>query len=146
MRNRNQSGRATGSLIFLLLVLVVAGGWNYHRNVQRETANAANRPYLSYSVTDLESLRDAYAAELKGAGASFNSAKRERARPVGDVGSIAGNVEQFRKTTRASHAIRDAAAGVANRQSQLDQADRELAIRVEFGEGLARHIKRLTTI
>jgi hypothetical protein len=76
----------------------------------------------------------------------FDSAKRRRARPVGDIGSIAGNVEQFRKTTRASSAIRAAAAGVVEGEKQITAVDRELEIRSQFGQGFARHMKRLTTI
>ncbi len=146
MSERHQAGRATGSIVLLLFVLLVGGGWNYHRNWQAEKASEAIRPYQDYAAKDLESLRDAYASELVGVRADFDSAKRHRARPVGDVGSIAGNVEQFQRTTRASSAIRQAAAGVAERESQLNALDRELQIRAQFGEGLALHLKRLTTI
>ena len=119
MGKRNQAGRATGSLVLLLLILVVAGGWNYHRNLQIEKATEGLRPYQGYSVDDLESLREAYAGELLGVRADYDSAKRNRARPVGDKGSIAGNVEQFRQTTRASTAIRTAAASVVEREKQI---------------------------
>ena len=146
MNHRHQAGHATGSLVLLLLVLIVAGGWNYHRNWQAEKATENSRPYRSYAVNDLASLRDAYASELAGDRANFDSAKRRRARPSGDVGSIAGNVEQFKRTTRASSAIRQAAAGVVERKGQIAELDRELEIRTQFGEGFARHMKRLTTI
>jgi len=146
MTRRHQAGRATGSIVLLLLIITIAGGWNYHRNWQAERASESKRPYQNYAEADLVSLRDAYASELAGVRANFDSAKRRRARPVGDVGSIAGNVEQFQKTTRASSAIRKAAARVAERESQIAQLERELEMRTQFGEGLARHVKRLTTI
>ena len=146
MQNRHQSGRATGSLVLLILVLGVAGGWNYHRNLQFEKATEGLRPYQAYSVEDLESLRSAYAGELNGVRADLDSAKRNRARGVRDVGSIAGNVEQFQRTTRASSAIRMAAANVAQREDQIKELERELDMRSRFGEGLDRHFKRLTTI
>ncbi len=146
MTHRYQAGRAMGSLLLLLLVLSIAGGWNYYRNLQLEKATEINRPYRSYAVSDLESLRDAYASEQSGVRANFDSAKRRRARPVGDVGSIAGNVQQFQNTTRASSAIREAAAGVVESEGQIEALDRELEIRSQFGEGFARHLKRLTTI
>ncbi len=130
----------------LLLLAAGAGGWNYHRNLEIEKASEGNRPYRSYAVEDLESLRAAYASELESVRANFDSAKRRRARPVGDVGSIAGNVEQFQNTTRASSAIRAAAAGLAESQEQVAELDRELEIRSQFGEGMARHVKLLTTI
>jgi hypothetical protein len=146
MSHRDQTRRATGPLAFLLLLLIAAGGWNYHRNLQAEQASQDTRPYGNYSVDDLESLRDAYASELSGVQANFDSAKRNRARPVGDVGSIAGNVEQFQKTKRASSAIRAAAASVSERQEEIDALDRELMERTHFGQGLSRHLKRLIAI
>lgn len=146
MTHRYQAGRAMGSFVLLLLVLSIAGGWNYNRNMQLEKATEGDRPYRNYAVADLESLRDAYASELKGVRANFDSAKRRRARPTGDVGSIAGNVQQFQNTTRASSAIRDAAAGVVESEGQIETIERELGIRSQFGEGFARHIKLLTTI
>ncbi len=146
MQNRYRSGRATGSLVLLILVLGVAGGWNYHRNLQFERATEGLRPYQAYSVEDLESLRSAYASELNGVRADLDSAKRKRARGVRDVGTIAGNVEQFQQTTRASSAIRMAAANVAEREDQIKELERELDIRSRFGGGLDRHFKRLTTI
>ena len=146
MTYRYRAGRATGSFVLLLLILTVAGGWNYYRNFQLEKATEGDRPFRSYAVPDLESLRDAYASELEGVRAKFDSAKRRRARPVGDVGSIAGNVRQFQNTTRASSAIREAAAGVVEREGQIEELERELALREQFGKGLARHMKLLTTI
>jgi len=146
MHQRHQAGRATGSIVLLLLVFVVAGGWNYHRNMEIEKATEGVRPYQAYSVEDLESLREAYASELTGVRAVYDTAKRNRARPVGDVGSIAGNVEQFQQATRASSAIRTAAASVVDRERQISELDRELGLRSRFGEGLDRHLKLLTSI
>lgn len=146
MPNRNQAGRATGSLILLLLMFGVAAGWNYHRNWQLEEATEGARPYQSYAVDDLEALREAYASELHGVRAEFDSAKRNRTRSVRDVGSIAGNIEQFKETTRVSTAIRIAAAGVTEREEQISALEREIEARARFGEGLGRHLKRLTAI
>jgi predicted negative regulator of RcsB-dependent stress response len=146
MKHSHQAGRAMASLVLLLLVLVSAGGWNYYRNLQLEKATESSRPYKGYSDEDLQSLRAAYASELAAVQAQFDSAKRRRARPSGDIGTMAGNVEQFQRTTRASTAIRDAAANVADRQAQVTELDRELEIRSQFGEGFARHLKLLTTL
>jgi hypothetical protein len=77
----------------LLLVLVSGlGAWNYHRNWQIERETERTRPYSSYSVEDLEALREAYAGELQGVRARFEQAKRNRVRPQRDVGSISDNV------------------------------------------------------
>jgi hypothetical protein len=146
MPNRNQAGRATGSLILLLLILSCAGGWNYHRHWQIEKATEGVRPYESFAVDDLEVLRDAYVSELHGVRAEFDSARRNRVRAVRDVGSIAGNIEQFQETTRASTAIRMAAASVSEREEQISELDREIEMRSRFGQGLGRHLKRLTAI
>lgn len=146
MSHRSQAGRATGSVVLLLLILTGAGAWNYHRNWQIEKDSEGHRPYESYAVADLSALRDAYEAELVGVRARFEAAKRERVRPQRDVGSMTDNVAQFQRTARTSTAIREAAAHVADRQEQVEALDRELAIRSRFGEGLMRHVKRLTTL
>jgi hypothetical protein len=130
----------------LLVVLIGLGAWNYHRNWQIEKATEGSRPYKGYAVADLEALRAAYESELGGVRAKFDAARRNRSRPARDVGSIAGNVEQFANTARASSAIRDAAAGVSEREKQIQQLKRELDLRSQFGEGFALHLRRLTTI
>ncbi len=144
MDERLCAGRATGTLLLLLLLLSGVGGWNYYRNLRLEQQSEEHRPYESYAVADLESLRAAYAAELEEVRADFVSARRRRAGPARDVGSIAGNVEQFQRATRASSAIREAAGDVSARQSQIAALDRELELRARFGQGFARHLKRLT--
>jgi len=146
MSHRSQSGRATGSIMLLLVLLSGLGAWNYHRNWQIEIETEGHRPYRSYAVADLDALREAYASELVGVRAQFDAAKRNRKRPSRELGSISDNVAQFQRTTRASSAIRDAASGVADRQAQVAELDRELDIRTRFGVGLMRHVKRLTTI
>lgn len=146
MSNRSRSGRATGSILILLVLLSALGAWNYHKNWQIEQESEGHRPYKAYSSADLEALREAYSSELGGVRAEFDAAKRKRVRPQRDVGSISDNVAQFAQTTRTSSAIRDAAAGVADREGQIAELDRELEIRTRFGEGLMRHVKRLTMI
>lgn len=147
MDHRRQAGRATGSALLLLIMLGALGGWNYHRNWQIEQeSTGAKRPYEGYSSKDLESLRSAYESELATMRIRFDAAKRRRTRPKGDQGSIAGNVDQFAKTARTSGMIRDAASGVAEREGQIAELDRELSLRTEFGQGVMRHVKRLTTI
>ena len=135
-----------GSVVLLLLLLSGAGGWNYHRNLLIEQQAEGNRPYSSYKAADLEALREAYKTELAGMRAHFDQAKNQRRRPAGDVGSISGNVAQFQQTTQTSSAIRAAAGGVADREAQIAELDRELEIRERFGEGFTRHVKRLTMI
>ena len=146
MSHRSQAGRATGSLLLLLVLVSGLAAWNYHRNWQIERATERNRPYSGYAVEDLKALREAYTGELEGVRDRFEQAKRRRVRPKRDVGGFSDNVAQVQQTTRNSTAIRDAAAGVADRQSQISELDRELALREQFGVGMMRHVKRLTTI
>jgi len=143
---RRRAGRATGHVALLLVLLSGLGGWNYHRNLEIERQSDGVRPYESYSSEDVQALRDAYAGELQGSEARFAAAKRQRTRPQGDMGSISGNVEQFQQTTQSSRRIRAAAAGVAERQNEIDELERELALRSKLGQRLMRHVKRLTTI
>lgn len=146
MGHRRQAGKATGQVLFLLVLVAAAGGWNYHRNWQLEKEREGARPFERYATADLEALREAYASELEGVQSRFDAARRQRARPQGDRGSIAGNVDQFARTTRTSRGIREAAAQLAERQEQIEQLDRELGLRSDLGEGLMLHLKRLTTI
>ena len=146
MSDRSRAGRATGSLLLLLLLVGGAGAWNYHRNLEIEKQTEGLRPYKSYAAEDLEALRSAYAAELEGVRAQLTHARSQRTRVAGDQGSISKNVEQFKRTTRTSAAIREAAGNVAERESQIAQLDEELELRARFGQGLMRHWKRLITI
>jgi hypothetical protein len=146
MSHRRRSGRVSGRVLLLLVLLFGVGTWNYHRNWQIEQETERLRPYAAYARDDLVALRDAYASELTGARDRFDRARRERVRPQGDAGSIAENIDQFAETTRASRRIRDAAAGVVDREGQIVELDREIELRDRFGTGLMRHVKRLTTI
>ncbi|MBB84884.1 MAG: hypothetical protein CL931_13835 [Deltaproteobacteria bacterium] len=143
---RRSAGRVSGSMVLLLLLLVGGGGYHYYRNLEIERQNEGHRPYESYSTEDVQALRDAFESELTASEAKFAAAKRQRARPQGDLGSISGNVEQFAETTATSRAIRAAAAGVAERRDALSELDRELALRASPVQGLMHHLRRLTTI
>jgi hypothetical protein len=145
MDKRRVAGNTMGSLALILVILVGGGAWNYHRNYQLERSSEQGRPYSGYSVREVELLRDAAAAELEAARARFERARRGRAGTARDLGSVASNVRQFDRTTRASGAIRDAAADVAERESLKAALDRELAVRSEMGAGMDIHLRRLTT-
>ena len=144
--DRRRAGRAMGSLLVLLLLVAGLGAWNYHRNWEIEKQTEGIRPYKSYAVEDLEALKSAYSSELAGARSEFEETRRRRVRPTRDGGSMAAHVDQFEATARTSAAIRNAAGELAERQGQISELERELELRTRFGEGLVRHVKRLTTI
>ena len=146
MPDRFRAGGALASVVALLLVVAAAGAWNYHRNLQIELQTEGPRPYKNYALWDIVALRSAYAADLYGVRAQLLHAKQRRGRVSRNNDSIAGNVEQFARTTRTSAAIRDAAADVAGRESRLAELDEELEMRNRFGKGMAQHLKRLTAI
>ena len=145
-RHRREAGRATGSILLLLVLVSGLGAWNYHRNLTIEKQSEGRRPYESYAVADIEALRSAYASELDGVEAQFDVAKRQRVRPKRDVGSFSGNVDQFQKTSKTSQRIRKAASNLAEQQGQITELDRELEIRARLGQGMMHHVKRLTAI
>ncbi len=146
MPDRFRAGGASRSAVLLLLVVAAAGAWNYHRNLQIEIQTEGSRPYENYAMTEVEALRSAYAADLEGVRAQLVHAKRQRGRVARDIDSIAKNVEQFEQTKRTSTAIRNALDDVTERESRIAELDKELEMRTRFGTGMARHLKRLTTI
>ena len=145
-RNRRQSGTTTPLALLLLLVMAGAGAWNYQRNLALERETAGARPYVGYSTADLRALRSAYSSEFDRSRAELESAQRGRVRPLGDRGSLAGNVAQFRETTRQSRQIRAAAESVRERSEEIEALGRELALRSDHTRSLLLHLKRLTTI
>jgi hypothetical protein len=146
MSDRRRAGNSTGTLVLLLLLIAGAGAWNYHRNLQLEKATEGDRPYRSDATSDLEALRSAYAMELESVRADLAHKKAQRGQISRNEGSIAKNVEQFAQTAHTSSAIREAAGNVAERQSQIEELDKELGVRARFGQGLQRHLTLLLTI
>lgn len=145
MNERRIAGNSTVFLALLLLGLVGVGAWNYHRNYQLERADERGRAYSGYSTHEVELLRDAAASELETAHARFDHAQSHRAGSARDRGTVAGNVRQFDRTTRASGAIRDAAGDLSERESLKAALDHEISLRVGSSTGMALHLKRLTT-
>ena len=145
MDRRRVAGNTTSSLALLLVLLLGAGAWNYHRNFRLEQASERGRPYAGYSEREVQLLRDAAESELKTAKARFARARGGRIRSARDRGSVGDNVRQFYRTSRASDAGRDAAAGVAENERLVATLNQELAARAELGAGMGRHLRRLTS-
>lgn len=145
MEKRRVAGGSTVPLLLLLVALVGVGAWNYHRNYAREQASQRGRPYAGYSTKEIELLRDAAEGELAKAQSRLVRAQRGRVRSARDRGSVATNVAQFGRVTRASDALRDATTRVAEHKSLKEALDRELSQRKGATTGLDRHLARLTT-
>ena len=146
MSDRYRSGSATVLLLFFVLALTAGGIWNYHRNWHLEEEAGELRVYAGYDRADLDTLREAYAAEVEVARARLERARREQVRPAGDRGSLGENIEQFNETSRRSRGVRDAAATVVEREADLARVENEIAERDQFAGQWARHLKRLVTL
>ncbi|MBY0400676.1 hypothetical protein K2X89_10295 [Myxococcota bacterium] len=120
MDRRRKAGSTTSTMALVLVLLVGAGAWNYHRNVRQERAGESGRPYAGYSVREVQLLREAAGTELVSARARVAKA-------------------------RSRNAILDAELDLSEHERLAATLDRELAARAELGAGMARHVKRLTT-
>ena len=129
-------------MLSLLLGLIAgAGGWNYHRNVEREAAEP--RPYRSYSLEDLEALKSAYESETNKHIDHYRAASSRKV-DVREGGLIGDQVVEFERVQRISQSKRDMANVYAKSQVQLDEILAEIAYRARGGDGLKRHLDRLT--
>lgn len=139
---RSSRGSATSTgLLFALVLLVGAGGFNYYRNYEKEARMP--RPYRSYSDTQLVALIAAYRQEVKGLSQSTPSGRLS----AGPSGQLLGErVSAYDRLQRAGDSRRHHLAQVAGQESILAKLEREQKIRKELGKGLARHLHRLLTL
>ena len=129
--------------VVLLLGLVAAGGYNYHRNWKAETS--IPRPYETYSQADLEALLAAYEAENAMVERKYEKARGKLGQ--GREGGMLGeNIAAFEAAQRHSSASR----GLGVKLSMQQTATGELAAEIERRKGeadvLQFHLKRLLTI
>jgi ABC-type molybdate transport system substrate-binding protein len=128
-------------LLVLLGLIAGAGGWNYRRNVAIEAAEP--RPYGSYSLEDLESLKSAYESETSRHKKNYRAASSRKVE-VRDGGLIGDQVVEFERVQRISRGKRDIASVYAKNQVQLDEVLAEINYRARAGEGWMLHLTRLT--
>jgi hypothetical protein len=141
---RRRAGNAT-NLLVLLLLLVGLGAYNYHRNWQAEQREEGNRPFRTYSLEDLTALRDAYDAEAKQYERRYASQDQVRYRASGE-GLMAERVAEFERIKRNSTQLRELGGAVAEREARRADIQREIDLRSGNADGLALHLRRLTTI
>ena len=128
-------------LLLLLGLIAGAGGWNYRRNVEIEAAEP--RPYRSYSLEDLESLKSAYQSETDRYKDHYRAASSRKV-DVREGGLIGAQVVEFERVQRISQSKRDIAKVYAKNQVQLDEVLAEIAHRAQLGDGWKLHLARLT--
>ena len=140
MSRRREAGAGTiGALALLLVLLVGAVGWNYHRNLAHEQSEL--RPYRSYSDADLATLLAAYEQESKATGRRYDAAvdRRAHVKPKGDV---MGNVQEFERAQRVRLAARDARSDFAEARTSLEGLRKEVARRARDRSPLQIFLRR----
>jgi hypothetical protein len=116
-----------GQTMLLLLILVVAGGWNYHRNAVIE--NAAPRPYRGYSDEELNQMISAYQGEVEIQMARYRNAGDANKVVVQGGGLLEDRIDEFERAQRASQKRRDRAYKVTDNQILVEQLAKEQMIR-----------------
>lgn len=129
---RGQTQKKGGNAARLLLVLVAlvgATGWNYHRNLTAEK-NVPPSAFTGVSDADLEVLKQAYQSEVDALTAKGGLAARATARTTSGVASGA---REFERVQRAMRATREKGYQVAERQAAIEAIEREQAQRQSVG-------------
>jgi hypothetical protein len=141
MTKRSERGSAS-SLVLVLVVLVGAVGWNYHRNAQVEEHEF--RPYRSYTEADLAALIEAYEEVEAATGDRYESAvtRRSEARGTGD---LMGNLNEFERVQRAGRKTRDARGQYADARASLEELRKERARRAGERSKLRLFLRRAFT-
>lgn len=126
MRAKRVAGGAAIPVLFLLLVLGGALGWNYDRNcrIDREQEKKT-RPFARYPTADLPVLEEGYRLELEQAQAK-QGARRVQAR---DRYRLAEQIEEFERVQREARKARSRAVDVAEIQANIDALEAEQARR-----------------
>ena len=123
---RHSERGSASSLVLVLVVLVGAVGWNYHRNSAAEGREV--RPYRSYAEADLAALIEAYEEAEKSAGSRYDSTvgRRSEAR---NTGHFMGNLEEFERIQAAGRGHREARSDFADARASLEALKKEQARR-----------------
>jgi hypothetical protein len=141
--HRNGGAGKTALLGLLLILLIVGGAWNYHRNYELEKQSRASRPLSGYSTDDLHALADAYHGEIASRSARYDAAKKAHVESH-DRAYFDQQVQEFETVQRASNRTREAGAQVAEREASLKQVEAELAARGPERSEWQVHLDRLT--
>ncbi len=137
-------GEGNSRLLLLVLIgLLGAGGYNYHRNYQVEAA--VPRPYKAYSEADLQALLAAYQGENSALEARYESAQSARGARSGP-GLLDENVKAFEAAQRRSQSSREIGQKLSMQQAAAREIESELDLRRDQADVMKLHLKRLLTI
>lgn len=139
---RRERGVSTLPVI-VLLGLLVAGGYNYHRNWQIE--NSLPRPYAGYSQADLEALLAAYQAENAQAEHRYQNAQKQLGHER-HGGMLDQNIAAFEAAQRDSSKAREAGVVLSMQKNATEELEAELARREADADPMKVHLRRLLTI
>lgn len=142
MHHRTRAGGAQ-LLVVLLVGLLCAGGYNYHRNWQAEQEEF--RPYRSYSDADLEVLIAAYEGETDSLDGRYERLRDQRVKPR-DRQLLGDQVREFERAQRRGRNVRETGAALSVREAELADLRAELAKREAERDELALHLRRLLTL
>jgi len=138
--------QGSGSKVLLLFVLLaLAGGfgaWNYQRNVAAERAEP--RPFRSYSDADLDSLTEAYRAEVETYTNRYE-ARTGRKVSIHEHAHTDQKLREFERVQRISQDTRDLVTQLAQRHEAIEQLDVERRKRVKEKDVVMLFLKRLLT-
>jgi hypothetical protein len=144
MARRYDAGSGnTSALLLLLLLLLGAGGFNYYRNVQAESAEP--RPYRGHSDESLEQLLAAYEGRREQQSARYEAAvgRRAVAQERAYYDEKLRELERVQAASRRTAQARDALAGT---QVVVKQIREEQAKRAEERNKLMLFLKRAFTL
>jgi uncharacterized small protein (DUF1192 family) len=111
-----------GSLVLLLVVLAVAGGFNFIRNTHTE--NAEVRLYRGYSDAELEELISEYQSEIDQRTKAYRKVA-DRDIVVRDQSMLGEQVDEFERVQRLSQHRKDMAGEVTDNQISLERLEIE---------------------
>ncbi len=146
MNRKRSEGGTLIKVLFLLFLLVGAGGYNYHRNWKLEGSTESRpRPFAAYDQQQLTQLRDAYAAETRNSEQRYSAQERRRIRASGE-GLMNERVDEFEQIQRHSTTLRKRASEFALSQTRLQEIEAELTLRANERTGFDLHIRRMIRI
>jgi hypothetical protein len=139
---RHQAGNSVAPLLLLLVLLVGAGAWNYHRNLEAEGQEP--RPYRGYSDDELTALLGAYEARQETQSERYEAVASRRAKAQGKA-YFDEQVREFERVQRTSRRKAEARDQLAGTQVVVKQIKAEQAKRAAESDQLMLFLKRAFT-